>query len=167
LILWVCYWKKEATGLLTNLSTIESQDSKWECVLWIHRTCFSWTEYNSPSWTKYNYPLLGSYMDGFVFKSTYRLHSWTDDRLGRLVQSFCNPILVSVVSLNKTQCHKWEQETDHSSLSLSILMGLPFLQIWVRFSQLKHELGDAKGIWTWSGNQGNLIFEENLSIISN
>jgi len=87
--------------------------------------------------------------------------------LGQLVQSSCNPILVSVVSLNKTQCHKWEQETDHSSLSLSISMGLPFLQISVRFSQLKQELGDAKGIWTWSGNQGNLIFEENLSIISN
>jgi len=147
-------WKKEANGLLTNLSTTEYQVSKWECVLWIHRTCFSRTEYSCA---------LGE--DGFVFKSTHRLHSWTDNRLGQLARILWNQIPVSAVSLNKTQCHKWEQETDHSSLSLSIL--IPFLQIVVCFSQLKQELGDAKGIWTWYRNHGNLIFKENLSIISN
>jgi hypothetical protein len=149
-------WKKEANGLLTNLITTEYQVSKWECVLWIHWTCFSRTEYNClPE-------------GGFVFKSTHRLHSWTDDdRLRHLVHRGSNAILVSAVSLNKTECHKWEHQTDHSSLSLSILMGLPFLQIFVCFSQLKQELGDAQGIWTWSRNHGNLIFKENLSIISN
>ncbi len=152
--------EKRSQCLLTNLSTTESQDSKWECVLWIHRTCLSWTEY------KFLSP--GSFRGGFVFKSTHRLHSWTDYRIGQLVWISWNPILVSALSLNITQCHKFhEQETDHSSLSLSILMGLPFLQILVPFSQLKQELGDAKGIWTWSGNHGNLIFKENLSIISN
>jgi len=50
---------------------------------------------------------------------------------------------------------------------IAILMGVPFLQILVHFSQLKQELRDAKGIWTWSRNHGNLIFKENLSIVSN
>jgi hypothetical protein len=140
------------------LSTTEYQVSKWECVLWIHRTFFSRTEYNSLC------------EGGFVFKSTHRLHSWTNDRIGQFFRIPWNAI-VSSLSLNKTQCHKWEHQTDHSSVwskaFIAILMGLPFLQILVHFSQLKQEPRDARGIWTWSRNHGNLIFKENLSIISN
>jgi hypothetical protein len=147
-------WKKEANGLLTNLSTTEYQVSKWECVLWIHWICFSRTKYKC------------LYEGGLVFKSTHRLHSWINHRIGQFFRIQCNAI-VSSLSLNKTECHKWEHQTDHSSLSLSILMGLPFLQIFVCFSQLKQELGDAQGIWTWSRNHGKLIFKEILSIISN
>jgi hypothetical protein len=82
-------WKKEANGSLTDLSTTEYQVSKWECVLWIHRTCFPRTEF----------PLDG----GFVFKSTHRLHSWTHDRIGQLFRIFWI-VIVSSLSLNKTQC---------------------------------------------------------------
>jgi competence CoiA-like predicted nuclease len=84
-------WKKEANSLLTNLSTTEYQVSKWECVLWIDRTCFSRTEC--------------TFLDehGFVFKSTHRLHSWTHDRNRQLFRIFWN-IIVSSLSLNKTQC---------------------------------------------------------------
>jgi hypothetical protein len=148
-------WKKEANGLLTNLSTTEYQVSKWECVLWIHWTCFSRTK---------NICLCEG---GFVIKSIHRLHSWTNDRMRQFLRILWNAI-VSSLSLNKTQCHKWEHQTDHSSLwskaFVAILMGLSFLQILVHFSQLKQELRDARGIWTSSRN---LIFKENLSIISN
>jgi hypothetical protein len=151
-------WKKEANGSLTNLSTTKYQASKWECVLWIHRTCFWRTVY------------IWLWEGGFVFKSTHRLHSWTNDRIGQLFWILWIGI-VSSLSLNKTQCHKWEHQTDHSSLwskeFIAILMGLSFLQILVHFSQLKQELRDARGIWTWSRNDGKLIFKENLSIISN
>ncbi len=151
-------WKKETNGLMTNLSTAEYQVSKWECVLWIHWACFSRTIYKS------------RFEPGFVFKSIHRLHSWTNDRNGQFSSILCRRI-VSSLSLNKTQCHKWEHQTDHSSLwskaFIAILMGLSFLQILVHFSQLKQELRDARGIWTWPRNHGNLIFTENLSIISN
>ncbi len=84
-------WKKEANGSLTDLSTTEYQVSKWECVLWIHRTCFSRTEYKFLC------------ERGFVFKSTHRLHSWTNDRNRQLFRIYWN-IIVSSLSLNKTQC---------------------------------------------------------------
>jgi hypothetical protein len=136
-------WKKEANGLLTNLSTTEYQVSKWECVLWVHWTCFSRTKYKSPEKS-----LCGLYEGGFVFKSTHRLHSWTNDRNGQFFWIFWN-VFVSSVSLNKTQ-----RQVRTSNWSFIALIkrihchfdGLSFLQILLHFSQLKQELRDARGI---------------------
>jgi hypothetical protein len=88
-------WKKESNRLLTNLSTAEYQVSKWECVLWVHWTCFSRTKHKSL------YRMV--YDGGFVFKSIHRLHSWTNYRNGQFFWIFWN-VFVSSLSLNQTQC---------------------------------------------------------------